>query len=79
MADSNSSRIIESDDLDRLSLKLGAIDAQVDGLAMLATTGSIQSLKEGGLVTSLLDIGERITEAKRLLDDLHVQGGRHHD
>lgn len=78
MAENDFSVTLKNDDLNRLSLKLGAIDAQVDALAMLATTGDIESLKCGGLNASLLDLGERITEAKRFLDDAHAQGARHH-
>lgn len=76
MAATDSSVTVKNDDLEQLSLKLGAIDAQVDALAMLATTGDIESLKEGGLNASLLDIGERLTEAKRSLDDMHLRAAR---
>lgn len=75
-ADNDSSVTLKNDDVEQLSLKLAYIDAQVDGLAMLATTGDITALKKGGLCASLLDIGDRITEAKRFLDDLHARASK---
>ena len=78
MAAKDFSVTVKNEDLERLSLKLGVIDAQVDALAMLTTTGDVTSLKKGVLTASLLDIGERLTEAKRSLDDMHLRAGRNH-
>lgn len=71
MAEKHSNVTLSNRDLELLSLKLCAIDAQVDSLVMLATTGDLKSLKPGRLCDSLIDIGERIGEAKGFLDDLH--------